>query len=129
MVSPSSSVRMRMMPCIAGCAGPMPTWMFWLPAPVPAPSPSMNSRRAVSGMRTDERLAAVDRIVLAQRVADELLVHQEAPGVGMAVEAHAEHVPHLALEPVGDRPEGGGRRHHRVVLLDAHLQAHAVVVG
>src|SRR3989442_1773567 len=47
MTSPSSSAWMRMIPCMAGWAGPTPTWMFWLPAPVPAPSPSMNSRVVV----------------------------------------------------------------------------------
>src|SRR5690349_24459529 len=87
MISPSSSVTMRMIPCIAGCAGPMPTVRFW-PVPVPLPSPSMNSRRVVvvavllgatsiSDPRSDQRLTTVDRVVLAERVADELLVHEQ----------------------------------------------------
>src|SRR5712692_4497136 len=133
MVSPSSSVVIRMMPCIAGCAGPMPTCRFWLPPPVPLPSPSMNSRRAVSAMAllvrgTDQGLPPLDRVVLAQRVTDELLVHEEAPRVRVAGEAHPEHVPHLALEPVRDRPERDGARHDRVVLVHPRLDPHAVVV-
>src|SRR4051794_13253512 len=122
MNSPSSSVWMRMMPCMAGWAGPTPIWRFcWPPEPVPAPSPSMKSRRTGSGLtlllRPDQRLAAVDRVVLAKGVSHELLVHQQAARVGMAAEADAEHVPHLALEPVGDGPQVHGRRHRRVVLV------------
>src|SRR5262245_66691370 len=103
---------MRMMPCMAGCWGPIPRCMFWEPPPVPPPSTSMNSRvvvpRTLSAtalrLRPDQGLTSVDRIVLAQRMADELLVQEQAAQVGMAGEAHAEHVPHLALEPVGDGP-------------------------
>src|SRR5216117_3407277 len=133
MTSPSSSAVIRMIPCMAGCAGPTPTCRFWLPLPVPLPSPSMNSRRVVSaiaplGRRTDQRLAPVDRVVLPERMTDELLVHQQAPQVGMAREAHAEHVPDFALEPVGDRPEVDGGRHHGVVLVDLYFQSQPVVV-
>src|SRR5262249_23687854 len=132
MISPSSSARMRMIPCMAGCAGPMPTVRF-CPVPVPLPSPSMISRRVVAGAtsisnpRADQRLTPSDRVVLAQRMADELFVHQKPAQVRVAVEADAEHVPPVALEPVGDRPERDGRRHHGIVLLDAHLDAHALV--
>src|SRR2546426_4732896 len=149
--SPSSSVTMRMIPCMAGCCGPTPSCMGWVPLPVPAPSPSMNSRVVVgpdgatsitgsprtarcgfalprSDLGADQGLTAVDRIVLPKRMADELLVEEQALEVRMAGEAHAEHVPHLALEPVGDGPEAGGRRHHGVVLDDADLHAQAMVV-
>src|SRR5512145_584372 len=111
MNSPSSSVTMRMIPCIAGWAGPTPTCSVW-PLPVPLPSPSMNSRVVTpapvgsaitrhlrpSRLGPDQGLAPVDGVVLAQRVPDELLVHQQAAQVRMTGEAHAEHVPHLALE-------------------------------
>src|SRR6267143_3073578 len=134
MVSPSSSVVIRMIPCIAGWAGPTPTCRFWLPLPVPLPSPSMNSRRVVPAMAvlvrgTDQRLPPVDRLVLAQWVADELLVHEEPHQIRVAAEPQAEHVPHLALEPVRDGPEADGARHDRIVLLHARLDPHAVVVG
>src|SRR6266704_6794327 len=133
MTSPSSSVVIRMIPCMAGCAGPTPTRRFWLPLPVPLPSPSMNSRCVVCAItvlarRTDQRLAPVDRVVLPQRVTDELLVHEQTPQVGMAREAHAEHVPDLALEPVGDGPEVDGGRYQGVVLVDPHFQSQPVVV-
>src|SRR5262245_40498990 len=120
---------MRMIPCMAGCAGPIPMCIFWEPPPVPPPSPSMNSRvvvpRAPSAtalrLRPDQGLTSVDRIVLPQRMARELLVHEEAAQVGMAGEADPEHVPHLALEPVGDGPEGDGAGHDGVVLVHRHL--------
>src|SRR5947207_7484784 len=105
MVSPSSSVVIRMIPCIAGWAGPMPTWRFWLPLPVPLPSPSMNSRRVVSAIvvllrGADQGLPPVDRVVLAQRVADELLVEEQPRQVRVAAEADAEHVPNHTHDPV-----------------------------
>src|SRR6266446_3072412 len=98
-VSPSSSAKMRMMPCMAGCAGPMFTCRCSLPPPVAASSPRNSSRVVRSGMSSldlgpDQRLAPVHGVVLAQRVADELLVEEEAPQVRMALEADAEHVPH-----------------------------------
>src|SRR6058998_1921817 len=117
---------MRMIPCIAGCAGPTPTCRFWGPPPVPLPSPSMNSRRVVCaialGRWSDERLTPVDRIVLPQGMAHELLVHEQPSQVRMRLEADAEHVPHLALEPVRDRPEGHGGRNAGIVLVHAHLE-------
>src|SRR5206468_10571701 len=122
-----------MIPCIAGWAGPTPRCRFCGPPPVPLPSPSMNSWRVVSAIvlarRADQRLAPGDRVVLPERVAHELLVHEEPPGIGMPLEAHAEHAPHLTLEPVRDRPQRNRGRHRRVVLVQAHLQPQTVVVG
>src|SRR5262245_41124981 len=133
---------MRMIPCMAGCAGPRFTKRCWLPSSaVPAVASLRISSRVVrSGISVslvsserlglacrfprvgiayrsfplhfqirsprlrlgshhgpDERLASVDRVVLAQRMPDELLVEQEPPQVGMAGEPDAEHVPDLAL--------------------------------
>src|SRR6266536_3613647 len=118
---------MRTMPCMAGCAGPMFTCRCSLPPPPATPSPRNSSRvvrsltvrlrsprlrpRLPSYLRSDQRLAPVDRVVLAERVTDELLVEEQPPKIRMTLEADPEHVPHLALEPVGDRPEPGGRRH------------------
>src|SRR5262249_34245108 len=135
MTSPSSSVAIRMIPCMAGWAGPMPTWTFWGPLPVPLPSPSMNSRRVVSAIapslarRADQRLAAVDRIVLPQRMAHELFVHEKPARIRVILELHPEHVPRLALEPVGDGPEHDSARDAGVVLVHAHLQPEPMVVG
>src|SRR5216684_4814325 len=100
---------MRMIPCIAGCWGPTLTCRFCPPLPVPLPSPRKISRVVVSAMppsvpRTDQRLPPLDGVVLAQGVPLELLVHQQASEVGVPLEADAEHIPHLSLEPVGDRP-------------------------
>src|SRR6266508_7042907 len=50
MVSPSSSAKMRMMPCMAGCAGPMLTCRCSDPPPIAAPSPRNSSRVVGSAM-------------------------------------------------------------------------------
>src|SRR5580765_3598555 len=46
----------------------------------------------------------------------------------MTFEADAVHIPHLPLEPVGDRPDTARRRDRGVVLLHRHLLAQPVVV-
>ncbi len=57
----------------------------------------------------------------------EPIVGQDPPQVGVAVEDHAVHVEHFALEPAGDRPQRGHGR-HRGILGRAHLDHHAVVL-
>ena len=114
MVSPSSTRLNLMVPCVAGCDGPI--WISMI-------SPRCGSRLtdslgrsrcdghqqrsrdghgfAIGSRSVDQRLASIDGVVLAQRVPLELLVHEDAAQVGMPVEADAEHVPDLALGPVG----------------------------
>ena len=53
----------------------------------------------------DERLALIVRVVLAQRMALELRVHEDAAQIRMPVEADAEHVEDLALAPVRGLPD------------------------
>src|SRR5206468_8778748 len=62
-----------------------------------------------SGGRADQRLSSRDRIILSQRMPLELLVKQKPLDVRSVDEPDAEHVPDLALEPIGDRPERRGR--------------------
>ena len=64
-------------------------------------------------------------VVLAQRMPLEGLVGEQAPQVRMPVEAEAEHVVGLALEPVEPLPEPGHRGEHDVVLAHRHLQPQA----
>ena len=52
-----------------------------------------------------ERLDAIGRVVLAQRVPDELRIGQDPSQIRVILEDDAEHVASLALEPVGGRPE------------------------
>ena len=52
----------------------------------------------------DQRLRLVDGVVLAKRMAHELLIKEDAPHVGVALELDPEHVPDLALGPVGACP-------------------------
>jgi len=72
-------------------------------------------------------LPLLDRVVLAQGVALELVMAEDAAQVGMAGERHAEKVVDLALVPVGTAPQTGGRR-HRLVLGHVDLHPQAVVV-
>src|SRR5262245_58087795 len=142
MLSPSSRRLNLMVPCDAGCDGPI-----WISISSVAGSDS-RKRDGVSApgafaMRSDsaprgpgvhdrvalghERLALRDGVVPAQRVADELRVHEDASQIRVAVEADAEHVPGLALGPDRALPEAGSRGDDRVVLGDRGLDADAVV--
>ena len=80
-----------------------------------------------------QRLDLVRGVVLAQRVPDELGVHQDAPEIRVAPEGDAHHVERLALEPVGAPPHGDegvdlGVYVGAVVVADARLDADAVGV-
>src|SRR5215831_2050595 len=129
MVSPSSSIRNFTVPCVAGWDGPMlSTWCSV------CRSFSRSSSSALvwaigSVPRSDQRLAPLLRIVLAQGVTLELLVQQDAAQVGMVAEADPVQVPDLALHPVG----GGPQLDHRVDLAgrlgNAGLDPHALVPG
>src|SRR5208337_1316194 len=48
--------------------------------------------------------ASAQGVILPQGVGREFVRHQDSPQVGVAVEADAEHVEHLALHPVGTGP-------------------------
>ena len=94
-------------------------------------APGGRCRRAPSRSRRDVRLELLlghlqrrvdlrrhldlHRVVLAQRMAFPVLGHQQPPQVAVPVEDDAEQVPHLALEPVGGRPDAASRRHVRVL--------------
>src|SRR3990172_8712526 len=108
---------MRMMPCIAGCAGP-----------------TLRSISRVSSfgcsilvVRSYQWLALLDRVVFPQRMPFESVVHQDPLQVRMSAEADPEHVPHLALEPVGASPEGSERVDFRVLLVYRNLDAQPVL--
>ena len=75
-----------------------------------------------------ERLAPLERVVLAQRVPLELVVHEEAPQVGVVREADPVHVEAVALEPVGPAADGRDARHDGIRLRHLHPQANAPVV-
>src|SRR5262249_27086521 len=130
MVSPSSSIRNFTVPCVAGCDGPM--FRIWCSVWRSRSRSSSSGGASRSGLmsttlvpRAHQRLAPLLRIVLAQPVARELVVQQDAAQVGMAAEADPVQVPRLALHPVGGRPH----RDERVdlaLLGDGGLHAQAV---
>src|SRR5262245_19738968 len=115
---------MRTVPCIAGCDGPMLTvissWGSSVSTSRSAESlrprtrvlrSAMTSSRSLEQVRAaDQRLPLFLRVVLAQRVADELLVHVDPPQIGVALEADAVHVEGLALLPVEAGPHRGEAR-------------------
>src|SRR5207249_11222137 len=74
-----------------------------------------------------QRLAAHEGVVLAQRVALELRVHEDAPQVGVPGETDAEHVPRLALGPERGLPERRDGGDERILFRDRRLHAEAVV--
>src|SRR6185295_10507200 len=77
--------------------------------------------------REPHRLAA-ERIVLAERVADPVLLHEDPHEVRMAFDPDAHHVPGLALVPVGGRPHGDDAR-DSVAVLAPDLQPYPRRLG
>ena len=81
------------------------------------------------GLRVGQHVALGGRIVLAHRMAHEVVVSQDAREVRVALEDDAVEVPGLPLEPVGAPVHAGERRQPRVRLGDADLQAGVVLAG
>src|SRR5262249_33446991 len=140
MVSPSSRRLNLTVPCDAGCEGPIWISMIsssrsvsakragmrdpGLRGIVQVPSRGGGYGRVIEsrplpgripGARQrvrfgDERLTLADRVVLAQRMPDELGVHEDAAQVRVTRETDAEHVPHLAFRPQRTPPHAADRR-------------------
>src|SRR5262245_36398364 len=118
MFSPSSSMRNLTVPCVAGCEGPMlsswcSTWRSFSKSSASggSGSPTSGSRVAIALIpRPHQRLPLLLGIVLAQRMAVELLVQKYPAQVGVPPEADPVEVPHLALHPVRRGPEGAQAR-------------------
>src|SRR5471030_1262175 len=141
--SPSSRRTTRSTPCVLGCCGPMLITSSFVSNIAPRTVAGVSRALPVLlNVRLVARLAqlepvervfhqqfagALERIVLPLREPLPVVGHQDAPAIRMAREVHAEHVVHLALEPVGGRPDARDRR-HRLILADAHLHADAVPV-
>src|SRR5262249_57895883 len=77
----------------------------------------------------NERLARPQRVVLAQRVSLELLVHQDAAQIGVAFEANSIKVPHEALEPVRALKDGRERRQLWRVARHSALEGQVLNTG
>src|SRR5438128_6177320 len=117
--SPSSLSTTRSTPCVLGCCGPMlitsslvsniaPWWtvgeLFNLRLLL-----GLTQFQPVDRIFHQQLARAFERVVLPLRMALPVLGHQNAPPIGMSDEIHAEHVEHLALEPVRSRPDAGHR--------------------
>ena len=81
----------------------------------------------VVGQAEGRHLGGARGMVLAQRVALPGRRHQYPLEVGMAVEGDAEHVPDLALVPVGGGPDIDDAGQRRLVAGERHLDADVVV--
>src|ERR1039457_3567894 len=106
--SPSSLRMTRSTPCVDGCCGPM------------LMTSSVESKNVASGIRGS--LSAFDtqvlpnpalvllknRIILSQRVALPLLGHEYPLHVRVPGELDAEHIEHLAFQPVGRQVDAHG---------------------
>jgi hypothetical protein len=55
-----------------------------------------------------------ERVIFPERIGGELLGHEDAPQVGMAIESNTKHVKNLSLHPVGPRPDRHGRGERRI---------------
>jgi hypothetical protein len=71
---------------------------------------------------------AGEREVLAERMALEAIVGEDAAQVRVAGKDHAVHVEHFAFEPAGDRPQRGDGRHRSGFLGGGDLDHDAVVL-
>ena len=70
------------------------------------------------------------RKILAKRMADESIVGQDAPQIGMTVEHDPEQVKGLTLVPIGVRPDAGqGINHWKVGISSRYLQTKSLIIG
>src|SRR5438477_6429827 len=119
MRSPSTSSTIRTVPCMAGCDGPMfrgtgsvgrsgaprssASWKpmtIWRRVSVSSSEEVLICRLSFTWLGlgpAHERLPLLLRVVLAQRVPDELGIHQDAAQVRVALEPDAVEVVRLAL--------------------------------
>src|SRR5690606_13131877 len=63
--------------------------------------PAASLELVEQGVRLAQPLPLVDVVILAERMSHELVVIEDAPQVGVSVEAHSVLVERLALSPVG----------------------------
>src|SRR6478735_5025104 len=104
--SPSSRRTTRSTPCVLGCCGPMLITSSLVSNIAPWTVVGLSRALPVLlNVRLFPRLAQLQPV----------FGHQNAASIGMTGEVDAEHVVDLALEPVGGRPDGGRRRHRRVL--------------
>src|SRR6185295_17385639 len=127
--SPSSSSTRRSTPCAAGCCGPKlrvylrisAILRFFRVVRLAHDSRRDFARIDGDGLVDHAALLGVvahfdmarQREVLAERMADEAVVGEDAPQVRMPLEHDAEKVERLALEPVHPGPHLDERGKHR----------------
>src|SRR5262249_40296916 len=109
---------MRMIPCMAGCAGPTLRSMSRVSCAPGRDAVTGALASGLSGMVCDisiwrhQWLPISERIVLSERMAPEGLVHENGFQIRVAGDWNPEHAPDFAQEPVSACPE----RRHRMVL-------------
>src|SRR5690349_14607937 len=139
MRSPSSFRLMRTVPWVAGCDGPI-----WISSGSPWRSsesarsllPASVSRtialllplrlRRIEVRAAHQRLPALLRVILAERMPFEFLVEIDAAKIGMTVEPDTVEIPGLAFEPIGPPPHADDAVDARIVFRDARLHAESM---
>src|SRR6188768_3407859 len=126
MTSPSSSSTSRSTPCAAGCCGPKFSVKFWISgtAGILCVQVGLVPRVVADDLRHERTRLDADRLVhdaafrgvvthldvadqrkvLAEWMADEPVVGEQATQIGMAAEQDSVKIERLALEPVGGAP-------------------------
>src|SRR5262245_25499337 len=126
--SPSISSTRRSTPCAAGCCGPKFSVKFWNSAMAARPRPArlafladhlrhgharLDADRLIDDAPARRVVAHLDvareREILAERMADEAVVGEDAAKVRVASEQDPVEVEGLALVPVRGRPDAGHR--------------------
>src|SRR5207244_8969375 len=131
--SPSRRRTTRNTPCVLGCCGPMlitsslvsniAPWWIGVAASMSLPFvlfdiclvPRLPQLEPVERVFHQQLARPFERIVLALRESLPVLGHQNPPPIGVARDVHPEHVVHLALEPVGVRPDRPHRPHRLTI--------------
>src|SRR5262245_25641391 len=125
MISPSVWRMKRITPWVLGCCGPMLSSISCVCSVAMAPLVPLPLEVVVPGV-VDAAVVRREDVVLAQRVPLPVLREQQAAEIGMAVEADAEEIEGLALEPVRPAPDRGHGLRRRLRLRHFHLEHGAV---
>ena len=124
--SPSRRAMRWMIPWVAGCEGPIEiVCVSKFPALSSVSFAHSGTRRSSSAIEP----ALAGGVVLAERVADEGVVAEDAVQVRVAREVEAVEVVGLALEPVGRRPDALDARQRRLLVVREHHADARVLVA
>src|SRR6185503_6752102 len=152
MTSPSSSRTSRSTPCAAGCCGPKFSVKFWISgtAGILCVQVGLVARVVADDLRNERARLDADgfvddapfrrvvthldvadqREVLAERMADEAVVREQAAEVRVSAEQDTGEVERVTLEPIGGAPDVvDGIDNRSLVARAERLQPQPVIVS